>query len=150
MYADKSLVFFPLQTFPCDLLPSTYCDPDNVQDVRGRSELERREVYVRLLEGQILSKHPALVGLVKQCLHNAARERPSAEEVLAGLRRMRLEVEGEYGGGPMNLDIIVRVKVAKEIKAKDTRIEELTQLQVHIYGIYVRHRILRSAMEHFH
>ena len=97
-----------------------------MQDVRGRSELERREVYVRLLEGQILSKHPALVGLVKQCLHNAARERPSAEEVLAGLRRMRLEVKGEYGGGPMNLDIIVRVKVAKEMKAKDTRIEELT------------------------
>ena len=108
-----------------------------MQNVRGRSELERREVYVRLLEGQILSKHPALVGLVKQCLHNAARERPSAEEVLAGLRRMRLEVEGEYGGGPMNLDIIMRVKVTKEMKAKDTRIEELTQLQVQPFSAHL-------------
>ena len=48
--------------------------------------------------------------------------RPSAETVLADLRRMRVEVEGEYGGSSMNFDIMMRSRVAKEM-----RIEELTQ-----------------------
>ena len=37
-------------------------------------------------------------------------------------------MEGEYGG-PVKLDM-VRVRLAKEAKIKDRRIEELTQQQV--------------------
>ena len=84
-------------------------------------------MYIESLESQLLSRYPAFVQLVKQCLRNAAGERPSAEKVLADLRRVRVEVEGEYGGSPMNLDIVVRMKLAREMKAKDTRIQELTQ-----------------------
>ena len=39
-----------------------------------------------------------------------------------------MEVEGEYGG-PIRLDM-VRVRLAKEVKMKERRIEELTQQQV--------------------
>lgn len=99
-------------------------------DVRARSELERRGVYIELLR-HILSNHPALAGLIEQCLHNAPQERPSAEDLLATLRRMRVEVQGEYGDNPIRLDI-TRVRVAKEIKLKDTRIQELIQLQVQL------------------
>ena len=96
--------------------------------IRGRSELERRGRYVELLESLINPLHPAIVQLVKQCLHNVSRQRPSTDELLATLQRMKVEVEGEYGG-PVKLDM-VRVRLAKEVKLKDRRIGELTQLQV--------------------
>jgi hypothetical protein len=43
---------------------------------------------------------------------------------------MKVEVEGEYGGSPIRLDM-VRVRLAKEVKVKERRIEELTQQQVY-------------------
>ena len=66
--------------------------------------------------------------LVKECLHNVPNERPTTDDLLARLQRMREEVEGEYGG-LVKLDM-VRVRLAKEAKIKDRRIEELTQQQV--------------------
>ena len=91
--------------------------------------MERRERYIAILESEQLRSGPALVELVKQCLHNAPQQRPSTEEVLALLQGMRAEVEGEYGG-PVRLDM-VRVRLAKEGKRKDRSLEELTQQQVH-------------------
>ena len=40
-----------------------------------------------------------------------------------------MEVEGDYGGGPIKLDM-VRVRLAKEVKVKDREIQELTQQKV--------------------
>ncbi len=85
-------------------------------------------MYIELLESKMNPDHPALVEMVKQCLNNDPCERPSTEELLTRLQGMRREVEGEYGG-PFKLDM-VRVKLAKEVKQKDSRIEELTQRQV--------------------
>ena len=85
--------------------------------------MERRGVYIELLESPVYTTfHPALVELVKQCLDNEPEERPSTEELLTRLQRMRAEVEGEYGG-PFKLDL-VRLKLAREVKEKDRRIEE--------------------------
>ncbi len=120
---------FNSQKFPGDLLPSTYLNPDNDQDIKARSEVERRGVYIELLES-ISANHPALVELVKQCLHNNPRERPSTEELLTRLQGIRVEVEGEHGScHPIRLDM-VRLRLSKEMKEKDRRIEELTQQQV--------------------
>ena len=93
--------------------------------IRARTELERRETYIELLEAHIGAVRPAvaLVQLVKQCLHNIPEQRPSTEELLTRLQGMRGQVEGEYGG-PIKLDL-VRVRLAKEMKEKDRRIEEL-------------------------
>ncbi len=66
--------------------------------------------------------------MVKQCLQNDPRERPSTEELLTRLQGMRMEVDGQYGG-PFKLDM-VRVRLAKEVREKARRIEELTQQQV--------------------
>ena len=97
-------------------MPSTYLNPENNRDVRGRSEVERREAYIELLESPIHTKfYPTLVETVKQCLHNDAKERPSTEELLTRLQRMRVEVEGEYGGGAVKVDLS-RVRLAKEYK----------------------------------
>ena len=97
--------------------------------IRGRSELERRGSYIEVLEGAVGLLYPALCQLVKQCLRNAPHERPTTDELLARLQRMKVEVEGEYGGGPIKLDM-VRVRLAKEVKVKERQIEELTQQQV--------------------
>ncbi len=97
---------------------------------RSRSEVERRGVYIELLECKICANHPALVELVEQCLHNDPRERPSTEELLARLQGMRMEVEGQYvGSHPIKLDM-VRVRLVKEVREKERRMEELTQQQV--------------------
>ena len=42
---------------------------------------------------------------------------------------MKVEVEGEYGGSPIRLDMM-RLRLAKEVKMKERSIEELTQQQV--------------------
>ena len=118
-----------LQKFPGDLLPCTYTTPENPNEVRGRSELECRGRYIDLLEAQISSNHPDLVELVKECLHNAPERRPTTDNLLARLQRMREEVEGGCGGGVVRLDLS-KMKLLKEVKIKDRRIEELTQQQV--------------------
>ena len=79
-------------------------------------------------------KHPVLVQLIKQCLHNAPAERPAIEEVLERLQRMRVEVEGGYGSNLVKLDIH-KVLLLKEMKMKDRRIEELTQHRVCTGGL---------------
>ena len=123
------LLCLTIQKFPENLLPSTYFNPENDQEIIGRSELERRGVYVELLESQVGTNHPALVELVKQCLHNNPRQRPSAEQLLTTLQGLRGQVEGEYGWGAVRVDL-ARVRLVKEAKEKDRRIEELTQQQV--------------------
>ena len=45
--------------------------------------------------------YPNLVLLVKQCLQDIPDQRPSIDELLATLQRMKVEVEGEYGGSPI-------------------------------------------------
>ena len=75
--------------------------------------------------------YPNLVLLVKQCLQDIPDQRPSTDELLATLQRMKVEVEGEYGGSPIRLDM-VRVRLAKEVKTKDEHIKELVQHQVFI------------------
>lgn len=104
----------------------------------GRTELERREQYIDLLElGFLSSNHPDLVQLVKQCLRNAPSQRPKADALLTRLQRMKFEVERGYGG-PIQLDM-VRVRLSKEVKMKDRRIEELVQacvIEVHVVVYY--------------
>ena len=88
-----------------------------------------------MLEAHIGQFCPALAHLVKQCLHNAPDQRPTTDELLAKLQRLRQEVEGEYGG-PVKLDM-VRVRLAKEVKTKDRKIEELTQEKVFINHLMI-------------
>ena len=122
-----------LQDFPCKLLTSTYPNPDNVTEVLGRSELERRQEYIQSLESKtLLSKHPDLVQLIKECLHNAPRERPTSRDVLARLRRLKPDVEGEYGGFALDM---AKVRLAKAVKSKGRRIDELTQQKVINQGV---------------
>ena len=115
--------------FPGNLLAHTFPDLDNPGRMLGRSEVERRGEYIELMEERIGCLHPSLIQLIKQCLHNAPEERPATDEVLIGLQRLKVEVEGVYGGNFTKLDI-GKVLLAKEMKMKDRRIEELREVEV--------------------
>ena len=77
--------------------------------------------------------NPNLVLLMKLCLQDIPDQRPSTDELLTTLQRMKVEVEGEYGG-PVKLDM-VRVRLAKEVKSKDTQIKELVHHQVSYWHV---------------
>ena len=121
------------QVFPRDLRSGTFPDPDNPERALARTEVERRREYMEILEGDIGYRHPALVQLVRQCLHNAPERRPTTNEVLGTLQRLKVEVEGVYGGSFVKLDIN-KVLLAKEMKRKDTKIEELREVEVLSYA----------------
>ena len=114
------------QRFPGDLLPTAFYDAGNLQ---ARNEVQRREQYIETLEAHIGRYHPALVELVKGCLHNAPEQRPTTDDLLARLQRMREEVEGQYGAIQVKLDL-PKMRMARELRQKDRQLEELTQLQV--------------------
>ena len=122
-----------LQIFPGDLLPSTYPNPDNPLEVRGRTELQRRGKYIDIMEAEFGRLCPTLVEIIKQCLLNAPDKRPSTDALLTRLQRMRSEIEGAQGGSPMNLDIMVRVRMAKEMKMKERQIQKLIEKKVATY-----------------
>ena len=138
---NPSFLLFSVQIFPGNLLPSTFLDVGNLQ---ARNELQRREQYVEILEAHIGRYHPALVELVKECLNNDPDQRPTTDDLLARLQRMREEVEMVCGGGVVRLDLS-KIKLFKEVKIKDRRIEELTQQQVAMHVVYIDNRSKLSS-----
>ena len=78
-------IFTLCQTFPCDLLAPNYRDEQ--RRIIGRTEVERRESYMRMIQRQLREKHP-LVQMIKRCL-DFPEDRPSIGEVLCLLEEAR-------------------------------------------------------------
>ena len=72
-------LFTLTQTFPKDLKPHNYRDPA-IRRLVGRTEIERRDVYVQQMKSSLGEAHP-LVKLTLDCLEHFAEDRPSAVEV---------------------------------------------------------------------
>ena len=86
------------KVFPGDLLESTYPDPSNPDIVLARSEVERRGQYIEQLVKVLPDgEHHPLTQMVKQCLQNAPTRRPTAEEIVAELCRVRVYTEDSCG-----------------------------------------------------
>ena len=81
------------QTFPCDLLAPTFPD-EQTRQLRARSELERRERYMKKVHSQLRREHP-LVQMITLCLKNIPEERPRIRQVGELLERARPEVQDE-------------------------------------------------------
>lgn len=114
------------------MLSFTYPDPNNKEHTIGRSELERRQPYMTILETQVAQSHPVLLELVRQCLHNAPERRPSGVDILKRLKQVKVQVEGEYGDITKQFDI-GKIIVLKKLKMKESMIEEM---QVNITLIF--------------
>ena len=72
-----------------------YRDPENPRRRLARTEVQRRDEYIKLLHKQLGEQHP-LVLLVKQCLDDEPSERPSAQELLQQLEGMKTQIEDPY------------------------------------------------------
>ena len=83
-------IFTLCQTFPCDLLAPTYREG---RQHKARTELERRESYMRMIHRQLQEKHP-LLQMIEGCL-DFPEDRPSIGEVLRLLEEARAEVRDE-------------------------------------------------------
>ena len=109
-----------IQVFPDDLLAATYKNPNNRRQVIGRSEVERREIYINQLHQQLGKRHP-MVQLVEQCLDTGPEDRPPANVILQRLEGMRI---------PDPYQHLTRVETMKLLKRKDGENQSLqSQLQ---------------------
>ena len=74
-----------MQVFPNDLDPShcNSCSPT----CNTHSEVERRGKYFKQLENE--SQYYELIQLSKDCLHDHASSRPTAEQILCALEEMK-------------------------------------------------------------
>ncbi len=107
--------YIHLQKFPGDLLPATFPDPDNLEAVKGRTEVERRKEYIDLLTSN--SAHQlGIVQLVKKCLHNTPERRHTSTELLDKLQ----EIKRVEDHSPPNLHDIANDDTVKE-KPKPTQ-----------------------------
>ena len=85
-------IFTLSQTFPCKLLAPTY--RDSGKRIIGRSEVERREKYMRMIYNQLRENHP-LLQMIERCL-DFPEDRPSIREVLSLLEQARAEDTDEH------------------------------------------------------
>ena len=76
-------LFTLTQTFPKDLKPASFFDPVS-RRVLGRTEIERRDEYVKLMTVALGQTH-LLVKLTLDCLEFLPEDRPPAQEVLRQL-----------------------------------------------------------------
>ena len=124
-YTEHAL--YSTQVFPGTLHPHTYPDPDNPNNVLGRSELERRADYVQSLQEQLGEQHP-LLQLTCQCLHNIPAYRPSAEKLLQDLEAVRPQIEGAIDKKTVKVEMkSLQVGTMSMIEVKDKEIEHLQQ-----------------------
>ena len=84
-------IFTLCQTFPCNLLAPTYRDEQ--RKIIGRTELERRERYMRMIRRQLQENHP-LLRMIEGCL-DFPEDRLSIIDVLHLLEEARAEVRDE-------------------------------------------------------
>lgn len=63
-----------IQVYPGDLLPATYYTDSLSEEVKGRSEVERRYKYIKMLYSKLTEDH-VLTKMILQCLHNIPERR---------------------------------------------------------------------------
>ncbi len=104
---------------------ATSPDRHNPGRLIGRSEGERREVYMEMLKDLLLKSHPILVEMVTS-LHDTPQTRPTAEQLLETLTPPVQEAMEDIHGGNLGRSLnIANVLHMKKTKEKKRRIKEL-------------------------
>ena len=102
-------IFTVSQTFPCNLLAHNY--RDDSRRLVARTELERRETYLRKVYSQLPENHP-LIQMIEQCLENSPEDRPSIQQVVQLLEQARAEI----GANESDLNKLELVQALKEVR----------------------------------
>ena len=95
VFSFGHLALFTLVQKCMELLPATYFDTSAQNKVHGRSEVKRRDIYMKKAEQLLLSKNHPLLVLIKECLHNHPSQRPHATDLLSRLRNDTMVQQGE-------------------------------------------------------
>ena len=113
-----------------------YTDPDSPGRLLGRTEVERRQPYFDQLEGNV--QLAQLVRLTKRCLHNNPSQRPTAEQLVAELERVKVDIEGPCGK-LATVDAVRQVMTAMALKEKsEEKLDELAAKDEEIQQLQVR------------
>ncbi|CAI8042569.1 Probable serine/threonine-protein kinase drkA [Geodia barretti] len=113
-------LFAATQVFPGDLKPPTYFDAI-ARKVTGRTELDRREVYVSTLKEMLGGSH-AMVLFIKGCLAYEPEKRPTARQALECLAVMKTRQTDPYQHmNRLQIERICSEKVV-EIEKRDKEI----------------------------
>ena len=102
-------IFTVSQTFPCNLLAPNY--RDDSRRLLARTELERREMYMRKVYSQLPENHP-LIQMIERCLENSPDDRPSIQQVVQLLEQARDEI----GANESDLNKLELVQALKEVR----------------------------------
>ena len=87
-------LFTATQVFPRDLRTPTYHDPHSLE-VKARSELQRRERYINVLDETFGDDHLFVV-FIKECLEYEPVKRPTARQALERLGAMKATEQDPY------------------------------------------------------
>ena len=125
-----------MQEFPGVLLEHTYPDPNNPRQLLARSEVDRRGNYFEHLERRLQeSAGYPLVGVVKQCLENIPKERPTAEQLVRILEELKGDIEEPYGDLAV-VEAVRQMKTAMALKKTREKVNELTAKEEEIHQLH--------------
>lgn len=103
-----------------DLLSPTYFDPSEPTIIKGRSELERRKLYLDKLHLKFTSSHD-ISSMIQHCLDNNPSSRPSASEIINVFDEILKEHKDDY----ITHDCLNRYDIAEKLRefqdSKDLR-----------------------------
>ena len=110
------MIMHLIQTFPGKLLRHNYPDPEKPGRRLGRSEIERREEYFKMLEDSLPqgNKHLLFI-LSKECLNDDPSSRPTAENLFIALQEMKATIECPYGIAVARIDAVKEVLMVRAL-----------------------------------
>ena len=112
-------IFTLSQMFPKNVLPPFYRDEQ--QREVFRSEVERREEYMRKIYSQFRRDHPFIL-MIKRCLERYAEDRPTIQQVIELLERAQVDIDDAV----CHLDRLVLVQTVKE------QTEQINSHEMHV------------------
>ena len=98
-------------------MPTTYNDSKSGR-LRIRSEVERRDRFIQLLERQLKERHP-LTRLIKGCLNDDPSKRPRAEELLEELEGLQDQIVDGFVNHTTKLDDYFRIQALEQQQVKN-------------------------------
>ena len=122
-------LFTATQVFPKDLKTPTYTDRRNNQ-LKARSELERRSKYIDTLHVKFPEKNHPLVSLIKICLENTPSKRPTARQALEWIGMMKTGIHEPYSN-------LSRLQLEKQLNEKEAEVQQIPSLKSELKQVKV-------------
>ena len=159
VFSFGNLALYTLtQTFP-DLKAATYVNSN--RNVVGRTEVERRIVYIEQIQQQLGRQHP-MVLMIERCLQNTPQERPTVNHLLQVLEGARAQIPNRYGQmSRLEIEQVLAgkqgevVQLQQEVRSKDQEVQskhrELDkknrELELNDRKLQYKHQQLQSQLE---